>query len=109
MNGLANVGLAYGSDHEVSAGYIFIRNTDNEAVIDDFFNENRIKSDGIGFRRVGTEFEQRELAVLQFRGDHELGSETLDTLPLLGFLPEGSTLEWHYTDSEATTNIQTPQ
>jgi len=105
LNGLANVGLAYGSDHEVSAGYIFIRNTDNEAVIDDFFNENRIKSDGIGFRRVGTEFEQRELAVHQFRGDHELGSETLDTLPLLGFLPEGSTVEWHYTDSEATTNI----
>ena len=76
LNSILNVGMAYGRDHEVSAAYLFIRDTDNEAAVEDFFNENRTKSDGIGFSRSSVEFEQRELSLIQLVGEHTLGDDT---------------------------------
>ena len=105
LNGVVTAGLAYTFDHEISVGRIFIRNTDDEALVDNFFNENRVKSDGIGFSKFGVEFEQKELKVLQYRGEHTYGFDTQERLPFLSFLPDESTLSWHYTDSSATTDI----
>ena len=36
LNGVVTAGLAYTFDHEISVGRIFIRNTDDEALVDNF-------------------------------------------------------------------------
>jgi len=105
LNSIANVGVAYGSEHEVSAAYLFIRDTDNEAAVEDFFNENRIKSDGIGFSRSSVEFEQRELSLIQLVGEHTLGDDSRALLPVLDYLPSDLVVTWQYTESEASTDI----
>ena len=105
LNSILNVGMAYGRDHEVSAAYLFIRDTDNEAAVEDFFNENRTKSDGIGFSRSSVEFEQRELSLIQLVGEHTLGDDTRSAIPVLDYLPSELVVTWQYTESEASTDI----
>ena len=105
LNGLANVGIAYGSDHEISGTYLYLRDADNEAAVEDFFNENRIQSDGIGFSRSTVEFEQRELSLIQLVGEHTLGDDSRTLIPVLDYLPPDLVVTWQYTESEASTNI----
>ena len=44
-----NFGVRYLDDHEISTTSLYLRNTDDETTIRDFFNENREVSDEIGF------------------------------------------------------------
>jgi TonB-dependent receptor len=107
--GTLNLGLTFTSDHEISTTSLFLRNTDDETEVFDYFNENRFKSSGRGVREYRLEFEEREMETHQITGTHFLGSETrarfgfLDSM--LGFLPEESSVTWFYSDSEATTDI----
>ena len=110
MTGNLNLGARFGEDHEVATTTLFLRNTDDETAIRDFFNENREVSDGIGFRDYRLQFEQREMLVNQITGTHRLGLETRELLPLLGWLdrvdvPEDTEVTWFYSDSRATTAI----
>ena len=107
--GTLNFGLAYTEDHEISTTSLFLRNTDDETEVFDFFNENRLLSSGRGFRDYRLQFEERELLTHQVDGTHYLGMETRQALPflktLLRPLPEQTRIEWFYSTSSAATDI----
>lgn len=107
--GRAAVGLKFTEDHEISTTSLWLRSTDDETAIRDFFNENRERPDGLGFRNYRFQFEERELMTNQVRGTHYLGEATRQRLPLLdgllGMLPDQTRIDWYYSDSEARTEI----
>jgi len=110
VTGNLNLGLRFTGDHELSATTLYLRNTDDETAIRNFFNENREKSDGLGFQNVRYQFEERNMTVNQLRGTHRIGDDTRDTLPaglvnLLGWLPTEAEFGWHWSDSRARTDI----
>ncbi len=109
MAGTVNLGLKFGEDHEVSTTSLFLRNTDDETEVFDFFNENRPLSSGRGFRNYRLQFEERDMVTHQIDGTHYLGADTRERLPLAGklfaWLPEDSKIEWFYSTSEAETGI----
>jgi len=110
ITGNLNLGLQFTDDHEVSGTTLFLRNTDDETAIRNFFNENREKSDGLGFQNVRYQFEERNMTVNQLRGTHRIGDETRDVLPdglagLVAWLPTEAEFEWHWSDSRARTDI----
>jgi TonB-dependent receptor len=108
MSATAGVGLQRGDEHEVSVTGLFLRNTDDDASIRDFFNENREISDGLGFRNYRLRFEEREMTNWQVQGRHIIGEDTrqlsiLQWLP--DWLPQETAITWFYSDSRATTDI----
>ena len=109
--GTLNLGLNFLSDHEISTTSLFLRNTDDETEVFDYFNENRFKSSGRGVREYRLEFEEREMTTNQINGTHYIGAETrerfgiVDTLAGFVGLPEETRIDWFYSDSEATTEI----
>ena len=107
--GTLNFGLNFTEDHEIATTSLFLRNTDDETEVFDFFNENRPLSSGRGFRDYRLQFEQRELLTHQIDGTHYLGEATRERLPfigrLLGKLPEETKIEWFYSTSTAETDI----
>ncbi len=108
ITGSANFGLTFLEDHEIETTSLFLRDTDDETEIFDFFNENRFASSGRGFRTYRLEWEEREMVTNQIRGTHYLGVDTKERLPFLnflGFIPEETRFNWYYSDSEATTDI----
>ena len=70
ISATGSLGVKFVSDHEVSVTSLFLRNTDDETSIRDFFNENREISDGQGFRNYGFKFEEREMVTHQVQGSH---------------------------------------
>lgn len=109
LSGTLNFGLKFLADHEISTTTLFLRNTDNETEVFDFFNENRIRSSGRGFREYRLEFEERNMVTNQVRGSHYLGAETRERLPfldgLLKYVPEETKIDWYYSNSTARTDI----
>ncbi|HEX6259394.1 MAG TPA: TonB-dependent receptor [Woeseiaceae bacterium] len=110
MAGTGSLGLKFTSDHEIETASLWLRNMDDETAVRDFFNENRQKSDGLGFRNYRIKFEERELMTHQISGRHFLGDDTRDRLPdflsgLISFLPRESSISWFYSESEAQTAI----
>ena len=107
--GTLNLGASFLEDHTISTTTLALRNTDDETEIFDFFNENRPKPGGIGFRDYRLEFEERNMITHQVRGEHFLGQDTRDRLPivntLLGWLPDTTRIDWFYSTSEAMTDI----
>ena len=110
MAGTGTVGLKFTNDHEIQTTSLWLRNTDDETAVRDFFNENRQKSDGLGFRNYRIKFEEREMLTHQVSGSHYLGEDTRERLPgflsgLAGMLPDESSISWFYSESEAETGI----
>jgi TonB-dependent receptor len=107
--GTLNLGLSFTEDHEISTTSLFLRNTDDETEVFDFFNENRLLSSGRGFRDYRLQFEEREMMTHQIEGTHYLGIATRDKFPFLkralSGLPEGTKVDWFYSMSTATTDI----
>lgn len=107
--GNLGLGLKFTEDHEIATTTLWLRNTDDETAIRDYFNENRQKPDGLGFRNYRFLFEERELLTNQIRGSHYLGQSTRERLPflsgLMGLFPEETRINWYYSDSEAKTDI----
>ena len=109
LAGNLNFGLRFADDHEVSTTSLYLRNTDDETAIRDFFNENREVSDERGFRDYRLQFEQRDLMVHQVTGSHRWGATTR-ALPVLAWLdfdwiPEDVALAWFYSKARARTEI----
>jgi outer membrane receptor protein involved in Fe transport len=105
-----NMGFTYTDDHEVTTTSFYLRNTDDETAISDFFNENREIPDGLGFRNYRLTYEQRDMRVNQINGTHYFGASTRDLLPtpianLLTNVPEELQIDWFYSDAEAQTDI----
>jgi len=108
MFGTVNLGLSFTDEHEISTTTLWLRNTDDETEVYDFFNENRLAGDGLKFRQTRLEWEERELMTNQIRGTHRLGANTKDLLPflnVLGFIPEDAEASWFYSQSDADTTI----
>jgi len=110
ITGTLNLGARFTDDHELETTTLYLRNTDDETAIRDFFNENREIEDGIGFRNYRLQFEQRDMVVNQVSGTHVFGRDTRERLQFLdnlaGWLPEQTTFEWF--SSEATAETQIP-
>lgn len=107
--GTLNLGASFLGEHEISSTTLFLRNTDDETEVFDFFNENRVKSSGQGFRDYRQEFEERNMTTNQVKGTHYLGAETREALPFLGkmlkWVPEETHIDWFWSDSTAKTDI----
>ena len=108
--GTASFGLKFTDDHEISTTTLWLRYTDDETAVTDFFNENRERSDGLGWRNYRFQFEEREMLTHQISGSHFLGGATRDRLPgflnkLIAWAPEDTRIQWFYSDSDATTDI----
>jgi len=110
MAGTVSTGLKFTEDHTIETTTLWLRNTDDETAVTDFFNENREKSDGLGWRNYRFQFEERSMLTNQVRGSHFLGDATRDRLPgfvngLIGWVPESTEITWFWSDSEAHTDI----
>ena len=112
INGNFNIGVRFTEDHSIETMSLYLRNTDDETSIRDYFNENREKSDDIGFREYRFKFEERDLVANQIMGEHILGAATREKLPdlpvlnwVLNKLPEETKITWRYSDSRARTQI----
>jgi len=107
--GTLNFGLAFGGDHEIDTTTLFLRNTDDEVEIFDFFNPGAQFSQGRGFRDYRLEYEERNMTTNQVKGTHYLGLETRERLGgfarLINWLPEETKIEWYYSESTARTDI----
>ena len=68
LAGNLNLGLRFADEQEITTTSLYLRNTDDETAIRDFFNENRELSDGIGFRDYRFQFEERDMIVNQVKG-----------------------------------------
>ncbi len=109
VSGTGAFGLRFTDDHEIETTTLWLRNTDDETAVNDFFNENRQVSDEQGFRNYRFQFEERLLLTNQIRGTHYLGQETRERFgivdTLAGWLPLETKIEWWYSDSTAETDI----
>jgi TonB-dependent receptor len=110
MAGTASFGLKFTDDHEIETTTLWLRNTDDETAVTDFFNENREKSDGLGWRNYRFQFEERSMLTNQVRGSHYLGDATRERLPeflntLIAWAPTETEITWFWSDSEAQTDI----
>lgn len=102
VTGTITAGLSFLDEHDVSLSTLYLRNTDDEAAIADFFNENRLFSEGRGFRNYRFEFEERTLMVNQAKGSHVLGDGTKSLFNgLLDWAPYEAKVDWFYSDSKA--------
>ena len=111
MSGNLSFGINFNAENNIETTSLFLRSTDDEVSVRNYFNSNRLLSDGRGFRNTELRYEQRELTVHQIHGEHELGAQTLDSLGLdsifnnvFGFL-EGTTFDWYYSTSDASTDL----
>ncbi len=107
ITGNLGFGLRLNSENRIDTTSLWLRNTDDEVSVKDYFNANKLLREGQGFRNTELRFEQRELKVNQIRGEHELGWDTLETLGLdqsLEFL-RGLSVEWYVSESEASTDL----
>lgn len=109
LSGNANFGVKFTDDHEISFTSLYLRNTDDKTTIDDFFNENRQISDGLGFRDYWIRYEERNMRTNQIEGTHYIGADTREMFPgiakALNWLPEETAVRWFSSDSKATTDI----
>jgi len=108
--GTGAFGLKFTPDHEIETATMWLRNTDDETSVVDFFNENRQKSDGRGWRNYHIKFEEREMLTNQITGTHYLGEATREKLPplfsgLISRLPVDTSVSWFYSTSTAETAI----
>ena len=109
VTGNLSLGARFTDDHEVSTTTLYLRDTDDETAIRDFFNENREISDEIGFREYRLQFEERDMIVNQIKGTHRFGAETRE-LPVLRWfdkrwIPEDLEATWFYSDTRVRTDI----
>jgi TonB-dependent receptor len=110
ITGTLNLGAKFTEDHEIETTTLYLRNTDDEAAIRDFFDSNREVQDGLGHRNYRFQFEQRDMFVNQVKGTHYFGEATRQMLPqslgkLISKLPEGTSLSWFRSDASAETEI----
>ncbi|MFI2810002.1 TonB-dependent receptor domain-containing protein [Microbulbifer zhoushanensis] len=107
LSGNLNLGVRYGDDHEISSTSLYLRNTDDETAIRDYFNENRQLADGRGFREYSIKYEERDLFVNQVKGSHVVGAQTREMMPggMLNWVPEDLAFNWFYSEATAATDI----
>lgn len=108
LTGNLALGLRPNDDNEVTLTSLYIRNTDDDVSIVDYFDDNRPLSGGAGFRDYDLGFEERQLRVNQLSGTHTWSADTKSMLFLgedvMSILDEAE-FSWYISDSKATTDI----
>ncbi len=107
LSGNLSLGLTLNGENKIETTSLYLRNTDDEVSVRDYFNANRLLSEGRGFRNTELRYEQREMEVHQIHGEHELGPETLGMFGLrdyIGWL-EGLSFDWYISSSDAETHL----
>jgi len=111
MNTTFNSGFRYTDDHLIKTSSLYLRNTEDETATIDYFDENREKSGGLGFRETLQRFEARTLTVNQISGEHFLGGATQEHLSafvpdkVFKLLSDEFQFNWMYSQSRANTDI----
>ncbi|MGE0623841.1 MAG: TonB-dependent receptor [Pseudomonadales bacterium] len=105
-----NVGLRFTEDHEVKWLNMFLRNSEDEAAATRTCRQGQFNDCTTGTQELlqDIRFEERDLDVTQFTGEHKLGDATLSRLPeWLAFLEtfRDTSASWFYTDSSAETDL----
>ncbi|WP_105104084.1 TonB-dependent receptor domain-containing protein [Microbulbifer pacificus] len=102
-----NIGVRYADEQEVTYTSLYLRNTDDDSSIRDYFNENREVSDGRGFREYTLKYEERDLMLNQIKGSHQTGPASKGLVPggLLNWTPDDLVVDWFYSDATAQTDI----
>lgn len=102
------LGLRLNDDNEIRTTSLFIRNSDDDVSIANYFDDNRRLSDASGFQDYDFRFEERELVVNQMNGEHRWSEDTKALIgideSLLSFF-DGLEFSWFYSDATATTDI----
>ncbi len=107
MTGSLGVGLEFADEQKIEATGIFLRNTEDDASITTGNNFNFRQSDGRQLRNHRVRYEERELELVQLRGTHRLGPETIGLLDGLVSLAglEDLAFEWYWSDAKARTDL----
>jgi TonB-dependent receptor len=107
LTGSLGLGVNFADEQTIEATGIFLRNTEDDASITTGSNFNFRVEDGRQLRNYRVRYEERELELLQLRGSHRLGPETLALLE--GFLNlsglEDLGFDWYWSDATALTDI----
>ncbi|GIX30976.1 MAG: hypothetical protein KatS3mg124_1448 [Porticoccaceae bacterium] len=114
LTGNLGLGARFGDEQRLELTSLWLRNTEDQASLRDFFTDNRNFSDGQGWRHYGIRYEERELWVNQAHGRHQWGPESrhlLDSwLPASALdeaLPwlDGLRFEWYLSDSRVDNQL----
>jgi TonB-dependent receptor len=93
-----NLGVTYQEAHKIQVGAYQIEDIDDEASIENGFNNNLPSSGNVEFNHYDTRIEKRQLELGQVLGEHsfdQFNGEILDTIKV----------DWFYSDSKATTDV----
>jgi TonB-dependent receptor len=107
LTGSLNLGLEYAGEHRVDVSALYLRNTEDDASIQTGNNFNFQRSSGQQLRNYKIRYEERELELVQARGTHTLGPETLGMLGRVGDsgLLQDLAFAWYVSDATADTEI----
>lgn len=110
LTGSVTAGLDFTDDHSLGMVALFLRNTDDESALTQRNNFNFRREQGAQLRDYRLRYEERELELIQFSGEHTLGEETLEIFDFLKAIRpaaffEGLKFSWYYSDATATTDI----
>ena len=107
LTGSLNVGLEYAGEHRIDVSGLYLRNTEDDASIQTGNNFNFQRASGQQLRNYKIRYEERELELVQVRGTHTLGPETLGMLGRVGdiALLQDLTFAWYLSDATAKTEI----
>lgn len=107
LTGSLNVGLEFAGEHRVEVAGLYLRNTDDDSSVTLGNNFNFQRSSGQQLRTYKIRFEERDLELVQVRGTHTLGPETLGMLGGLGdnALLRDLSFSWYASDATAKTEI----
>ena len=109
MTGNLSAGIEYTDDHQFEASYIYLRNTEDEATLSLGNDLNFQRESGDQLRRYSVRYEERDLEVLQLRGQHTFGGATQAMVGEFTdadlSIADGLTFGWYYSDAKATTNL----
>jgi TonB-dependent receptor len=107
LTGSLNLGLEYAGEHRIDVSGLYLRNTEDDASIQTGNNFNFQRSSGQQLRNYKIRYEERELELVQARGTHTLGPETLGMLGGLGdvVLLQDLAFAWYISDATAKTEI----
>jgi TonB-dependent receptor len=109
LTGSLNLGFEFSDEQRIEATGIYLRNTEDEASLRTRNNFNFLRADGRQLRYHGIRYEERDLELLQVKGSHTLGADTLELLglsdvPLLGFARDMN-VSWYHSDATARTDL----
>jgi TonB-dependent receptor len=107
MTGSLGVGVEFADEQKIEATGIYLRNTEDDASITTGNNFNFRQSDGRQLRNHRVRYEERELELVQLRGTHRLGPETMALLDGILNLKglEDLAFEWYWSDAKARTDL----